>query len=111
MSTRFNIPKIYKPLILADYAEEFGEARVNVWVNPPVSTLREYSAIMESEAETQTRLNQVIAWLAVIWQDVTIAEITGLIDTAFDTDPLLWKWLIDNTFRLIAAHRTNQKKD
>ena len=111
MSTRFSIPKIYQAMKLADYAKEFGEAEVNVWVNPPVSTLREYGAIMESDGETQTRLNQVIAWLAVIWQGVTVEEITELVETAFDTDPQLWKWLIDNTFRLIAAHRTAQKKD
>ncbi len=110
MSTRFNIPKIYQSLKLADYAPEFGDAVISVWVNPPLARLREYGAILETEADDQTRMTQIIAWLTTIWQDVTIEEITELIDTSMDTDPGLWQWMLKSTFSLIGNHRAQAKK-
>jgi hypothetical protein len=111
MSTRFNIPKIYQSLKLADYAPEFGEAMISVWVNAPSSTLNEYSDIIEGDADNETKINQVIAWLVTIWRDVSIDEVKSFIETSMDTDPRLWRWMLDGTFRLIKEHRIAKKKD
>jgi hypothetical protein len=47
---KFKIPKIIRTINLADYAAEFGEAVIEVWVNPPRDLL---VAIAKIQGEVQ----------------------------------------------------------
>lgn len=54
---QINIPRIVRPLNLADYAPEYAGAVIQVWVNPPRGRLTEYVGYLE----TVSAANKVIA--------------------------------------------------
>lgn len=43
---KINIPKVIKDLLLQEYDESFGDAKIHVWVNPPREVVKEYSELM-----------------------------------------------------------------
>jgi len=43
----FEIPKCFKSIRLADYAPEYKDQHIDVWVNPPSSILLERDAVIE----------------------------------------------------------------
>lgn len=105
---RIQVPKIVKPLRLADYAPELSAVTVFVWVNPPLEFLARRDALDG---------DGLLEWWAELWSqgsDVgarwTGAEVKGLIEETSDTDPGLWRWLVQRTWEMIAEHRTQQKK-
>jgi hypothetical protein len=105
---KFDVPKITKRLELQRYAEEFGDAALVVWVNPPMRMLNE---LVEAEAEV------VFTILAELWSQGgdenthwTSEEVKDLALKTYETDPGLFRWLRDETFLLIGEHRKAQKK-
>lgn len=134
------VPPIVRPVRLTDYAPELvredgAPVTVHVWVNPPVKLIDEYRQLSLQAKALREQLQaaqpdddlreigaQLIAigerfaqWYAEIWskhadagthwtpQDVRDLAIN-------DTDPGLDDWLRGQTWELIAAHRTGEKK-
>lgn len=130
--SKFEIPKIVRPLYLANYEPELSEVVIQVWVNPSKKLRLEYYLIMNDliaampndkaeyleaiSAELRAITDRLAVWLAEIWSQGepethwTPEEIQELMDHCLDTDPALWKWLLDNTEQMIVEHITRQKK-
>ena len=60
---KFTIPKITRELKLAEYAPEYGEASIKVWVNPPMSLRQAY-------AENQAAATGYSGQFAVLMQRI-----------------------------------------
>lgn len=104
-----DIPKITKTIHLQDYAPEFGEAILEVWVNPPRKLLVEVNELSQ-ETFDQEKYKTAVDVLAQIW-GCPAEDVTRLIEHSADTDPLLFPWLLTKTFVLIREHRTQLKKN
>ncbi len=50
------IRKIVRPLYLREFAEEYGDDFISVWVNPPRAFLTEYEQIRQESKEVTDRL-------------------------------------------------------
>lgn len=103
----FEIPKIVKTLALKEYAPEFGDAVMHVWVNPPRKILM----------ETKNKgADAVIALMSDLWSQgpdgthVSTDEVVELVENTIETDPGLFLWMRDRTFEMIGAHRSTAKK-
>ena len=48
---KFDVPKINRAIKLSEYAPEFGEAEILVWVNPPVRLMNEHDAAVREVVE------------------------------------------------------------
>ena len=99
---KLTIPDICGAIRLSDYAPEFGEEVIHVWLNPTRSLLSDASRKDRSAGE-------VYQWYAEIWSkggDVwTAEEVSAFADAAFERDPQLWTWVVNETARLIVEHR------
>ena len=105
---RIEIPRIWKRIELREYAPEFGEAQIPVWVNPPRSTLEKlYENGQQLKPEKQA---ETVALLAEIWEMVA-EDVEELMDSSAENDPLFFTWLIIRTFKLIEEHRNLLKKN
>lgn len=105
---RIQVPKIVQPLPLANYAPELGAVTVFVWVNPSLEFLAQRETL-EGQA--------LLDWWAQLWSQGpdagahwTGADVKSLIEETADTDPGLWRWLVQHTWGLITAHRAQKKK-
>lgn len=135
---KINVPKIIKQVNLAEYAPEI-DTSVDVWVNPPRAMMLEFyrlkalsqalserlATVPEDASEQRMAIGkelndvgiELVAWHAAIWsqgQDEerhwTADEVNQLIDETVNTDPMLWYWLMIQTQKLIAEHRSEIKK-
>ena len=103
---KLTIPDICSIIRLKDYAPEFKDAVIHVWVNPPRYML---SQKLEGAAD-------VYAWYAAIWSKgpedsrMTAEEVQALADAAMESDPNLWSWLTSETARLVVEHRKKKPK-
>lgn len=134
------VPPIVRPVDLAAYAPEIkrddgGAVLVYVWVNPPVRVLDEYDAIRAeidtnsaalaesaSDAERVAQVGQRISatgqrladWYSRLWSQGpdgthwTAADVRDL--GTSDTDPALYPWLRNESWRLIREHRELSRK-
>lgn len=126
---KFEIQKVTRPIRLSEYAPEYGDTQIHVWINPPANKLLEYSKIrrpvtgLVEKAKTATEADaaqlakelaeisvKIIAWYAEIWIDWSVEDVRTLADHSRDTDPMLWPWLTMKTQELIFNHRTELKK-
>lgn len=104
----FEIPKIYKEIEMKEYAPEFGDAKISVWVNPQRSILDQINdAIANFNAE---KIGDTTKLIATLWS-CEPDEVTKLVDHSADTDPALFQWCILRTFSLIREHRSTLKKN
>ena len=111
---KFEIPKIHVELRLSDYAPEFGDAVIQVRVNPPRSLIEEWGRLIElakvpdaDASEINQGMNNVIAQL---WGWPT-EDVTELENASLETDPALMRWLVRKTWELIMLHRAAIKKN
>jgi hypothetical protein len=132
----FKIPKITKKIALKDYAPEFGETVLEVWVNPPRVLLTEQAAIVDEirkiVAEVDARVKKgdtkddpalndrlealntaMEAWYGTVLtqngEPITSADVHALVIQCMETDPRLWDWLRDTALHAILEHREAQK--
>lgn len=105
---RIEIPKIWKKIILREYAPEFGEGTIRVWVNPPRSALEKLYKNGQQLRSEATEEN--LELLAGIW-DMTVEDVKELMDASAENDPLFLTWIIIRTFKLIEEHRNLLKKN
>jgi hypothetical protein len=102
---RIEIPKIIKPLWLKEYAPEFGEVKLDVWVNPPEKLLKDFAeAAKQVDIETSTLL------IGELW-NCPADDVKRLESETADTDPMLFTWCISKSFELIKEHRKQIKKN
>jgi len=137
---RLQVPKIVRPLALKDYAEEFGQEVIHVWLNPPRELWLKYDPLVDEAGKIRKRLSdrekpletveaeaavkrlgeiggEIQAWYAEIWSQGpdeksrwTTGEIEELISGTMKTDPALWPWLTGRTLVMILEHRNLAKK-
>jgi hypothetical protein len=129
---KIEIKKIIRPLDLGGYASEYQGQAVQVWVNPTLAVLDErdeivqpYAAWVDMLKDNPTRVGdfdayvteqfapQINGWFARLWsqaEDIashwTVDEITIM----QAHDPALLEWLKRHSMRLIAEHRSAEKK-
>ena len=58
---QINIPKIVKKIELKNYAAEFGEACVEVWVNPPVRLIDNLRLARQKFSAASQRISEVVS--------------------------------------------------
>ena len=99
---KLTIPNISAVIRLADYAPEFGEAVIHVWLNPT-------RALLSATSDRERSAEDVYQWYSAIWSvegdTWTAAEVQELAEAAFERDPQLWAWITNETARLIVEHR------
>jgi hypothetical protein len=134
---KFDIPRIVKTVALANYAEEYGDRQIWVWVNPPVRLLEEHDRILseidqviklalthaqgEDASPLQVPIDRAADGLVKVFAELwsqgpdemrwTEEEVKQLVADTQETDPLLWPWLRNKTINAIREHRTRAKKD
>ncbi len=134
---RIEIPKIVQKIHLAEYAEEFGDQCIEVWVNPPRDVLVQHDDLVqlvvkcreESEAarksllpkeeidrlrkEIQNAHQKINDWYSKIWSQgdtsISAQEVEDLLGTAHESDPAFENWLVSRTLGMITDHRDGQK--
>lgn len=114
---RLDFPRIVHNVPLSEYTPELKET-VQVWVNPPVSTLSQLAALYKAYRETggQDSFDQFLAILSDLLSQGreethwTVDELKDMITRTADTDPLFWIWFQDRVVREINDHRTALKK-
>lgn len=104
----FEIPKIFEEIKMADYAPEFGELKLKVWVNPPRILLNEMNEI--SQNFTIESVKKAAGLIGKIW-DESADKVEELVEKASETDPQLFQWMMLRTFRAIQEHRSQVKKN
>ena len=105
---KIEIPKIWKTIELKEYAPEFGEVEMRVWVNPPRALLQTFYEIGQHFSVEKGK--ESLALLAQIW-DQPVEDVNALMDSSSENDPLFFTWLIMRTFKLIEEHRNLLKKN
>jgi hypothetical protein len=55
---KLSIPTITQPLRLAEYAPEFGEQTIRVWVNQPISRLEQFASIAQRQPAAKRALRE-----------------------------------------------------
>jgi hypothetical protein len=132
---QINIPKIVKKIELKGYAPEFGEACLEVWVNPPVKLVEKLRLAKakvlnldipkreltpEEKAELEKAIHESWNEQAEVYAELlsqgneetrlTVEEVKGLAEGTVDTDPMFWSWLQVEIVDAINEHRFSAKK-
>lgn len=130
-----NIPKIVKKIELKGYAAEFGDAYLEVWVNPPVKLIervrkakdavrtldipnRELAPDEKEKVEKAIQESwheQASVYAELLSQGsehtrLSVDEVKKLAEGTVDTDPMFWAWLQAEIVEAINAHRFSAKK-
>ena len=106
------IPNIVKPIELKEYASEFEDAKIYVWVNPTRALRGDLTTLFKGEATDE----QVGAWFSEIWSKgpegthFTPEEVLKMAHECMEQDPQLWLWLSRQTFDLLIQHYSAKKK-
>lgn len=131
-----SIPKIVKKIELKKYAEEFGEASLEVWVNPPLKELEKLRLAKAKvrnldipqrvlTPEEKAELERVIQdsyqeQLSVYGELLSqgneetrlgVDELRQLVESTAETDPQFWAWLQLEIIDAINEHRGTAKKN
>ena len=130
---KINIPKVTRPIALSDYAPEFGEQVIEMWVNPPREKRLAFAGIMDRYRDTLARIEQaedsddladltqqivdqageLHAWYAEMWSqgedEWTAEQVKELAEAALDTDPGLWDFVQERSLDLMQEYRRRKK--
>ncbi|MHC1739725.1 MAG: hypothetical protein AB9897_01295 [Anaerolineaceae bacterium] len=138
MTFKIDFPKIFKSVRLSEYAPEFGDAHLEIWVNFPQAlemerdsvltifndSLEELEKAQKEEKADQEKCEALKAkiveqndgmkrWFGKVWyQDgnpLTEEEVNALFAQSEETDPQFTTWLIGKTYDLITEHRVGRK--
>ena len=135
---KIKIAKVVRPLRLADYAEEYGEGVVDVWLNPPSEmtdginrVIRETNAAFESlkklepgdpkidglRASIESLSEEMAGLFSRIWSQgndparhISVADIKALVEECELTHEPLYSWMTGESWRMILEHRAGIKK-
>ena len=130
---KITIPKVTRPIALSDYAPEFGEQVIEMWVNPPREKRLAFAGIMDRYRDTLARIEQaedsddladltqqivdqageLHAWYAEMWSqgedEWTAEQVKELAEAALDTDPGLWDFVQERSLDLMQEYRRRKK--
>jgi len=129
---KLNIPVVVRPIRLSDYAPEYGEQVVEMWVNPPREKRLEYysiteryrdglAAIEQADEDAISDLaeqivdlaNELYAWYADMWSQGadswTVEEVREIAEAAIDRDPRLWAYLQERSLDIVGEYRRQKK--
>ena len=130
---KIDIPRVTRPVALSDYAPEFGDQAIQMWVNPPRKVRLAFSDIMDrykatldelTEAEGDEALSdlaervvelggEIYAWYADLWSqgddEWTADEVGEFVQACMDTDPGLWDYVQEGCLDAMAAYRRQKK--
>ena len=132
---KISIPKVVRPIRLSDYAPEFGEQVIGMWVNPPREKRLEFVDITERFAEVRGQIEatedadelrelfdrikalgvEIYTWYAEMWSqgddEWTGEDVQALAEAALNTDPGLWDFLQESSLDAMSEYRTRKKLD
>jgi len=104
---KLNFPKVERPIKLSDYAPEFGEQEIKVWVNPPVSEMAAFIAALQNEA---TEDAEIFERLAYFWAGWTAEEVAEIYAHCRQNEPGVWSYLVNRTIEVTLEYRSAVKK-
>ena len=135
---KIKIAKIIRPLNLADYAEEYGDAAVDVWLNPPSEVtdeisraIREISAAYdllkdlrsgdakadELRATIEAQSEKMAGLFSRIWSQgkdpnnhISLEDIKSLVEEGSQNGDPLYAWMKNESWRMVLEHRAGIKK-
>jgi len=132
---KISIPKVVRAIRLSDYAPEFEDQAIGMWVNPPREKRLEFAGITERFAEVREQIAktedadelkelfdrikalglEIYAWYADMWSqsddEWTGEEVKALAEAAINTDPGLWDFLQESSLDAMKEYRTRKKSD
>ena len=130
---KINIPRVVRPVQLSDYAPEFGEQAIGMWVNPPRAKRLEFAGITERFKGVQDQIEgcddgdeleglfdqikalglEMYAWYAEMWSqgddEWTAEGVQELAEAALDTDPGLWDFVQESSLDAMQEYRRRKK--
>lgn len=138
MTFKIEIPKIFKTVNFSEFAEEFGEQSLDIWVNIPKKLIDERNALIiqgnavketlgklvkakdpdleKIEAVKQEYLkvdDQMVSWYTNVWymngEPLSEEEVKELHKAAIENDPAFLDWIVGKTFELMKEHRDYRK--
>jgi|WetSurMetagenome_2_1015567.scaffolds.fasta_scaffold971688_1 hypothetical protein len=126
---KIEFPRITRPLKLADYAPEFGEQEILIWVNQPIAQRDTFLRIgLESARARQLIKNggkdnmaqavkdldrlggELMDWLAATW-DFPRQEVEDLFKECLARGSGLYDWLVRETWDIVTNYRVMVKKN
>lgn len=115
---RLDVPKIIREIRLSEYAEEFGSAAIQVWVNLPSGLMDELlECVSRKPEETDeaflVKANRALEIYAEIMSQSGDADTHWTRDELIEIgekDPTLWRWLRNQIWDAIIQHRKLEKK-
>lgn len=110
---KIEIPKIIEMIDLGEYAPELAGQCLHVWVNPPISLLREHDRILTTaDVPAQERMRLFYEFYAAWWSHGPEAThwTAEEIREAEDADPAFVNWLVSRAWRARREHITEKKK-
>jgi hypothetical protein len=131
---KVSIPKVTRTIRLSDYAPEFGEQVIEMWVNPPRKKRLEFAGIMDRYRDTLAQIEQadegaeeladlaqliveqageLHAWYAEMWSQAgdewSPEDVKALVEAALDTDPGLWDFVQESSLDAMREYRRRKK--
>ena len=130
---KINIPRVVRPIALSDYAQEFGEQVIEMWVNPPREKRLAFADIMERYRDTLGQIEatedsdelaelaerivsiagELHAWYAELWSqgedEWTAEQVAELATACLDTDPGLWDFVQESSLDVMQVYRRQKK--
>ena len=133
---KISIPRVTRPIALSDYAPEYGDQEIQMWVNPPRERRLAFATISDKFGPLQGQLQEAIAaedservgelaaeiealgleiyaWYAGMWSQGkdkwTAEDVKELAETALDADPGLWSFLQDRSLEVMGEYRRRKK--
>jgi len=133
---KISIPKVVRPIRLFDYAPEYGDQEIGMWVNPSRDKRLEFAGITERFSEVRDQIEvcedpdelvelaervvaqglEIYAWYADMWSQGdgdkwTAEDVKELADAALGTDPGLWDFIQESSLDAMSEYRTRKKSD
>jgi len=135
---KIKIPKIIRPLKLADYAPEYEEAVLDVWVNPPSDvtdginvvirrTNEAFEALKAAKTDEEAKRlrdeldtlgTQMAELFSRVWSQgkdperhMSLDDITALVEECDQNGEPIYSWMTGESWRMILEHRVGIKKN
>lgn len=74
---KFQIPAIVKPIALCEYAPEYGERKIYVWVNPPKRLMDAHDDVVRDIDQVRGKIRRKLAELVLEAESAPPAPVDG----------------------------------